>query len=144
MRNLSRAFCLLTSSTFTFTVKSHPTLWLHIDAAYAGVCLSIPELRASSHLDAINEAADSFSTNLHKWGLVQFDCSPLHVRDRGTLSRALTITPEYLRTRHGDSGSVLDLRNLQISLGRRFRSLKMWFVLRSYGLEGFRNHLKKG
>ncbi|GAC76266.1 hypothetical protein PANT_20d00029 [Moesziomyces antarcticus T-34] len=124
-------------------VAKHPTLWLHIDAAYAGVCLSLPELRAEMHLDAINSAAvDSFSTNLHKWGLVQFDCSPLHVRDRGDLSRALGITPTYLRTKQADAGNVLDLRNLQISLGRRFRSLKVWFVLRSYGLEGFRKHLR--
>ncbi len=124
-------------------VAKHPTLWLHIDAAYAGVCLSLPELRAEMHLDAINSAAvDSFSTNLHKWGLVQFDCSPLHVRDRGDLSRALSITPTYLRTKQADAGNVLDLRNLQISLGRRFRSLKVWFVLRSYGLEGFRKHLR--
>lgn len=125
-------------------VKEHPTMWLHIDAAYAGVCLSLPEMREEMHLDAINKegGVDSFSTNLHKWGLVQFDCSPLLVRDRGDLSRALTITPQYLRTKQGDAGDVLDLRNLQIPLGRRFRSLKIWFVLRSYGLEGFQHHLR--
>ncbi|PWY97942.1 PLP-dependent transferase [Testicularia cyperi] len=122
--------------------KLHPTLWLHIDAAYAGVSLALPEWREQLHLDAINKHVDSFSTNLHKWGLVQFDCSPLLVRDRGHLARALTITPAYLKTKHGDTGSVLDLRNLQLSLGRRFRSLKVWFVLRSYGLTGFRNHLR--
>lgn len=65
------------------------------------------------------------------------------MRDRGDLTRALTITPEYLRTKEGDAGSVLDLRNMQISLGRRFRSLKIWFVLRSFGLQGFRAHLQK-
>ncbi|PWN47434.1 PLP-dependent transferase [Violaceomyces palustris] len=121
----------------------HPELWLHVDSAYAGVALSLPEEREASHLDAINGSFDSFSTNLHKWGLVQFDCSPLLVRDRGNLSRALTVTPEFLRTKEGDSGSVLDLRNLQIPLGRRFRSLKVWFVLRSYGLQGFRDHLRR-
>lgn len=126
-------------------VRAHPTLWMHIDAAYAGVCLSLPEMRAQMHLDAINAegGVDSFSTNLHKWGLVQFDCSPLIVRDRGDLSRALTITPTYLRTKHGDAGNVLDLRNLQISLGRRFRSLKIWFVLRSFGITGFQHHLRR-
>ncbi|KAJ9475851.1 hypothetical protein PHBOTO_005937 [Pseudozyma hubeiensis] len=131
-------------SSLITVARSHPTLWLHIDAAYAGVCLSLPEFRDSMHLDAINAAAgvDSFSTNLHKWGLVQFDCSPLFVRDRGDLSRALTITPTYLRTKHGDAGNVLDLRNLQISLGRRFRSLKVWFVLRAYGVSGFQHHLR--
>ena len=123
--------------------SAHPTLWLHIDAAYAGVCLSLAEMRPQMHLDAINRVGvDSFSTNLHKWGLVPFDCSPLLVRDRGDLSRALTITPTYLRTKHGDAGNVLDLRNLQISLGRRFRSLKIWFVLRSLGQAGFRSHLR--
>ncbi|EST07375.2 Pyridoxal phosphate-dependent decarboxylase [Kalmanozyma brasiliensis GHG001] len=126
-------------------IQAHPTMWLHIDAAYAGVCLSLPELRESMHLDAINsgKGVDSFSTNLHKWGLVQFDCSPLLVRDRGDLSRALTVTPAYLRTKHGDAGDVLDLRNLQISLGRRFRSLKIWFVLRSFGIQGFQAHLRR-
>lgn len=124
-------------------VHQYPTLWLHVDAAYAGVCLSLPELRSAMHLGAINSGkVDSFSTNLHKWGLVQFDCSPVFLRDRGHFSRALTITPEYLRTKHGDAGDVLDLRNLQISLGRRFRSLKIWFVLRSYGVSGFQQHLR--
>ncbi|SNX87786.1 related to Aromatic-L-amino-acid decarboxylase [Melanopsichium pennsylvanicum] len=124
--------------------QEYPTLWMHIDAAYAGVCLSLPEMRAEMHLNAINDrrSVDSFSTNLHKWGLVQFDCSPLFVQDRGDLSRALTITPAYLKTKQGDAGNVLDLRNLQISLGRRFRSLKVWFVLRSFGVQGFQNHLK--
>lgn len=78
-----------------------------------------------------------------QWGLVQFDCSPLLVRDRTALSNALTVTPEFLRTRQGETGSVLDLRNFQLSLGRRFRSLKVWFVLRSYGLGGFRQHLRR-
>lgn len=126
-------------------VRQHPTLYLHIDAAYAGVCLSLPELRSEMHLDAINSpegGVDSFSTNLHKWGLVQFDCSPLLLKDRGDLSKALAITPAYLKTKQSDAGNVLDLRNLQISLGRRFRSLKIWFVLRSFGLEGFRKHLR--
>ncbi|KAJ1024120.1 hypothetical protein NDA16_002959 [Ustilago loliicola] len=126
-------------------VRQHPTLYLHIDAAYAGVCLSLPELRSEMHLDAINSpegGVDSFSTNLHKWGLVQFDCSPILLKDRGDLSKALTITPAYLKTKQSDAGNVLDLRNLQIPLGRRFRSLKIWFVLRSFGLEGFRKHLR--
>lgn len=120
----------------------YPQLWIHIDSAYAGVALALPEMREKCYLDAINRYVDSFSTNLHKWGLVQFDCATLHVRDRAALSNALTITPEFLRTKHGDAGSVLDLRNMQLSLGRRFRSLKIWFVLRSYGQKGFRKHLR--
>ncbi|KAK0550247.1 hypothetical protein OC846_003727 [Tilletia horrida] len=124
--------------------RQYPNLWLHVDAAYAGVALALPELRESSHLEAINAHVDSFSTNAHKWGLVQFDCSPLHVKDRGALTRALTVTPEFLRTKQGDAGDVLDLRNMQLSLGRRFRSLKLWFVLRSFGVKGFQAHLRHG
>ncbi|CAD7068539.1 unnamed protein product [Tilletia caries] len=74
--------------------REYPNMWLHIDAAYAGTALALPELRESSHLAAINAHADSFSTNAHKWGLIQLECSPLHVRDRGALTRALTVTPE--------------------------------------------------
>jgi aromatic-L-amino-acid decarboxylase len=118
-------------------------IWIHVDAAYAGVCLALPELRETCALDVINTRVDSFSTNLHKWGLVTFDCSPVYVRRRADLQNALTVTPEFLRTKHGDAGSVLDLRNMQLSLGRRFRSLKVWFVLRSYGQEGFRTHLRR-
>ncbi|KAK0550248.1 hypothetical protein OC846_003728 [Tilletia horrida] len=124
--------------------RHYPNLWLHVDAAYAGVALALPELRQSSHLEAINAHVDSFSTSAHKWGLVQLECSPLHVKDRGALTRALTITPEFLRTKEGDAGSVLDLRNMQLSVGRRFRSLKLWFVLRSYGVKGFQAHLRHG
>ncbi|KDN44103.1 PLP-dependent transferase [Tilletiaria anomala UBC 951] len=119
----------------------YPSLWVHVDAAYAGVALALPHLRERAHLDAINSPCDSFSTNYHKWGLTQFDCSPLLVRDHSELTRALTVTPEFLRTKEGDAGSVVDLRNMQISLGRRFRSLKLWFVLRSFGLNGFRQHI---
>lgn len=122
--------------------QTRPALWVHVDAAYAGVALSLPEVRANSHPAALDEV-DSFSTNFHKWGLVQFDCSPLLVRDRTALTNALTLTPEFLRTRQGDAGSVLDMRNMQMPLGRRFRSLKLWFVLRSYGLKGFRAHLRR-
>ncbi|KAE8261458.1 hypothetical protein A4X03_0g3236, partial [Tilletia caries] len=122
--------------------REYPNMWIHIDAAYAGTALALPELRESSHLAAINAHADSFSTNAHKWGLIQLECSPLHVRDRGALTRALTVTPEFLRTKHGDAVDVLDLRNMQLSLGRRFRSLKLWFVLRSFGVKGLQDHLR--
>jgi len=125
-------------------IKEYPDLWIHVDAAYAGVCLALPELRSACYLDVINRKVDSFSTNLHKWGLVTFDCSPLYVRQRADLSNALTVTPEFLRTKQGDANSALDLRNMQLSLGRRFRSLKIWFTLRSYGQDGFRKHLRNG
>lgn len=106
--------------------KDHPSLWVHVDAAYAGVALALPEVRPQCHMDALQQV-DSFSTNYHKWGLVQFDCSPLLVRDRTALSSALTVTPEFLKTRskQGEKASLLDMRNMQIPLGRRFRSLKV-------------------
>lgn len=66
------------------------------------------------------------------------------VRDRTDLTEALDVTPTYLRTKEADAGSVIDYRNWQLSLGRRFRSIKLWFVLRSYGVEGLQNHLRNG
>lgn len=88
--------------------------------------------------------ADSFCTNFHKWGLINFDASTLWVRDRKYLIEALDITPPFLRTKEGDAGTVIDYRNWHLTLGRRFRSLKFWFVLRSYGVEGFQKHIRKG
>lgn len=125
-------------------VREHPDIWLHVDAAWAGVALSCPELRAQLLLDEVNAVAYSFCTNFHKWGLVNFDCSTLWVRDRLALTRALDVTPEFLRTKEGDAGTVTDFRNWHLALGRRFRSLKLWFVLRSFGVEGFRAHIRKG
>lgn len=125
-------------------VRANPQLWLHVDAAYAGVTLALQECRPQGALDAINSAAHSFSLNLHKWGLAHIECSPFFVRDRAWLTSALTSTPVYLRTKGIDDASVSDLRNMQIVLGRRFRALKVWFVLRSYGQEGFREHLRHG
>jgi len=75
---------------------------------------------------------------------VNFDCSTLWVRDRKHLTDALDITPAFLRTKHGDAGTVIDYRNWHLGLGRRFRSLKLWFVLRSFGVEGFRKHIRRG
>ncbi|KAF5386192.1 hypothetical protein D9615_002288 [Tricholomella constricta] len=123
--------------------KNYPSLWVHVDAAWAGVALSCPENRERCHLNTINEFADSFCTNFHKWGLVNFDASTLWVRDRKHLTDALDVTPPFLRTKHGDAGTVIDYRNWHLALGRRFRSLKLWFVLRSFGAEGFRNYIRK-
>ncbi|KAF8070404.1 pyridoxal phosphate-dependent transferase [Lyophyllum atratum] len=124
-------------------VKNIPSLWIHIDAAWAGVALSCPEHRERCHLNTINEFATSFCTNFHKWGLVNFDASTLWVRDRKHLTDALDVTPPFLRTKHGDAGTVIDYRNWHLALGRRFRSLKLWFVLRSFGAEGFRSYIRK-
>ncbi|KDN44436.1 hypothetical protein RSAG8_05483, partial [Rhizoctonia solani AG-8 WAC10335] len=125
-------------------LANYPDIWLHIDAAWAGVALACPEFREISHLNAINQYAHSFCTNFHKWGLVNFDCSTLWVRERTLLTDALDVTPEFLRTKQADAGTVIDYRNWHLALGRRFRSLKVWFVLRSFGVEGFQAHIRKG
>jgi aromatic-L-amino-acid decarboxylase len=72
-----------------------------------------------------------------------FACSLLYVRDRHLLTDALDVTPEYLRTKHGDTGAAVDFRNWQLALGRKFRSLKVWFVLRGFGVAGFRAHIRQ-
>ena len=113
--------------------------WVHVDAAWAGVAALCPE-----HRDLVDgvELVDSFCTDAHKWLLTAFDASLLWVRDARALPAALSITPEYLRDRASDSGEVVDLRDWQVPLGRRFRALKLWAVLDGYGLEGLRAHLR--
>ena len=108
-------------------------IWLHVDAAYAGTAAIVPELR--HYFDGL-EQADSLVFNPHKWMLVNFDCSAYYVRDRQALLRTFSITPEYLRT--AQDQQVVNFRDWGIQLGRRFRALKIWFVLRSYGVEGLR------
>jgi aromatic-L-amino-acid decarboxylase len=112
--------------------------WLHVDAAYAGAAAMVPELR---HLFDGVEQADSFVFNPHKWMLVNFDCSAYFVRDRDELLRTFQITPEYLRT--ADDSEVVNYRDWGIQLGRRFRALKLWFVIRSYGVGGLRELVRK-
>ncbi|KAH7883152.1 pyridoxal phosphate-dependent transferase [Phlebopus sp. FC_14] len=121
----------------------HQSLWLHVDAAWAGVSLACPEYRELCLLEDVNKYADSFCTNFHKWGLVNFDCSAFWARDRKNLTDALDVTPEFLRSKHGDAGTVIDYRNWHLGLGRRFRSLKLWFVLRSFGVEGFQRYIRQ-
>ncbi|KAH9929020.1 pyridoxal phosphate-dependent transferase [Epithele typhae] len=125
-------------------LKDYPSIWLHVDAAWAGICFVCPEYREQGQLAAINEYANSFCTNFHKWGLVNFDATALWVRQRHDLIDALDVTPAFLRTKQYDAGSAVDYRNWHLGLGRRFRSLKVWFVLRSYGVAGFRAHIRKG
>ncbi len=108
-------------------------VWLHVDAAYAGTAAIVPELR--HHFNGI-ETADSIVVNPHKWMLVNFDCSAYFVRDPQTLLRTFQLTPEYLRT--AQDAEVVNFRDWGIQLGRRFRALKVWFVIRSYGVEGLR------
>jgi aromatic-L-amino-acid decarboxylase len=92
-------------------------------------------------LDGV-ERADSFCTDAHKWLLTAFDASLLWVRDAGALPAALSITPEYLRDAASESGAVVDYRDWQVPLGRRFRALKLWAVLHTHGLEGLRAHIR--
>lgn len=113
--------------------------WLHVDAAWAGVAAVCPELRWI--LDGV-EHADSFCTNPHKWLLTTFDCDTFWVADRAALVGALSILPEYLRNSATESGAVIDYRDWQVPLGRRFRALKLWSVIRWYGAEGLRAHIR--
>ncbi|OLT25498.1 amino acid decarboxylase [Actinomadura sp. CNU-125] len=117
-------------------------VWLHVDAAYAGVAAVCPEFRWIN--DGLAEHADSYSTNPHKWLLTNFDCNTMWVADREPLLGALSILPEYLRNRASASGDVVDYRDWQIPLGRRFRALKLWSVIRWYGAEGLREHVRTG
>src|SRR6266536_141792 len=116
-------------------------VWLHVDAAYAGSAAVCPELRWSH---AGLEHADSYCFDPHKWLLTGFDCDAFWVADRAELVEALTVLPEYLRNSATESGAVLDYRDWQVPLGRRFRALKLWFVLRWYCAEGLRAHVGAG
>ncbi|KAK9695747.1 Pyridoxal-dependent decarboxylase conserved domain [Popillia japonica] len=117
--------------------QKFPCVWLHVDAAYAGNAMICPELK---YLLAGVEYADSFNTNPNKWLLVNFDCSTMWVRDKIRLTSALVVDPLYLQ--HGYTDSAIDYRHWGVPLSRRFRSLKLWFVLRSYGIKGIQNYIR--
>ncbi len=121
-------------------IARRDNLWLHCDAAYAGAAMVCPEFRWM--IDGV-ELCDSFNFNPHKGLLTTFDCSTMWVRDRRPLIDAMSITPEYLRNKASESGAVIDYRDWQVPLGRRFRALKLWFVLRHYGAEGLRAHIRE-
>jgi aromatic-L-amino-acid decarboxylase len=89
------------------------------------------------------ELADSYCFNPHKWMFTNFDCDCFYVADRAWLIRALSILPEYLRNQASESGAVIDYRDWQVPLGRRFRALKLWFVIRSFGVEGLRSRIRE-
>ena len=114
--------------------------WLHVDAAMAGSAAVCPELRWVH--DGLG-TADSYVVDAHKWLFTNFDCSAFFVRDRAALTSALSILPEYLRNTASESGEVIDYRDWMVPLGRRFRALKLWFVLRWYGAEGLRHHVRR-
>jgi aromatic-L-amino-acid decarboxylase len=111
-----------------------------VDAAWAGSALVCPEHRAM--LEGL-EAVDSFAFNPHKWLLTNFDCNAFYTRERKALLDALSVMPEYLRNAATASGAVIDYRDWQVPLGRRFRALKLWFVLRHYGAKGLRAYIRE-
>jgi aromatic-L-amino-acid decarboxylase len=114
-------------------------VWLHVDAALAGSAAVCPEFRWVH--DGI-DAADSYCFNPHKWLLTNFDCDCFFVADRAELIRTLSVLPEYLRNKATESGAVFDYRDWHVPLGRRFRALKLWFVIRHYGVEGLQRHIR--
>jgi aromatic-L-amino-acid decarboxylase len=113
-------------------------LWLHVDAAFAGTALLLPEYR---WMIGGVERADSFVFNPHKWMFTNFDCSVYFVKDPDLLVRTFEILPEYLKTK--TRGRVNDYRDWGVPLGRRFRALKLWFVIRGMGLSGIREKLRE-
>ncbi|XP_068611629.1 aromatic-L-amino-acid decarboxylase [Brachionichthys hirsutus] len=121
-------------------ICNEENIWMHIDAAYAGSAFICPEFRPL--LNGV-EFADSFNFNPHKWLLVNFDCSTLWVKKRTDLTGAFNVDPLYLKHENQDSGLITDYRHWQIPLGRRFRSLKLWFVFRMYGVQGLQAHIRK-
>jgi aromatic-L-amino-acid decarboxylase len=115
-------------------------IWLHVDGAMAGTAALCPEFR---YLQEGLELADSYAFNPHKWMFTNFDCDCFYVADRASLIKTLSILPEYLRNKATESGAVFDYRDWHIQLGRRFRSLKLWFVIRHYGVEGLQHHIRQ-
>ncbi len=114
--------------------------WFHVDAAMSGTAMLCPEFR---HLQNGVELADSYCFNPHKWMFTNFDCDVFWVANREELINTFSILPEYLRNKATESGEVFDYRDWHIQLGRRFRSLKLWFVIRHYGVEGLQHHIRQ-
>jgi aromatic-L-amino-acid decarboxylase len=115
-------------------------LWLHVDSAMSGTAALCPEFRFLN--DGV-ELSDSYVFNPHKWMFTNFDCSVFYVADRKQLIETLSVVPEYLRNQASESGAVIDYRDWHVPLGRRFRSLKLWFVIRHYGIEGLQHHIRE-
>ncbi len=115
-------------------------MWHHVDAAYAGTAMICPEFR--HHQEGL-ELVDSYTFNPHKWMFTNFDCNAFYVADRTALIDTLSILPPYLRNAATEAGEVIDYRDWHVPLGRRFRALKLWFVLRSYGAKGIRHHVRE-
>jgi aromatic-L-amino-acid decarboxylase len=115
-------------------------IWMHVDGAMSGTAALCPEFR---YLQAGLEFADSYCFNPHKWMFTNFDCDCFYVADRTVLIKTLSILPEYLKNKATESGAVFDYRDWHIQLGRRFRALKLWFVIRHHGIEGLQFHIRE-
>ncbi len=114
-------------------------LWMHVDAAMVGTAAICPEYQ---YIQKGLEFAQSYVFNPHKWMLTNFDCSCLFIKNQNYLINALSIMPEYLKTESSNNDEVIDYRDWQISLGRRFRSLKLWAVIRYYGVDGLQDYVR--
>lgn len=121
-------------------IAQRENCWFHIDGAMSGTAMLCPEFR--HFMDGV-ELADSFVFNPHKWMFTNFDCDVFWVGNRNELINTFSILPEYLRNKATESGAVFDYRDWHVQLGRRFRSLKLWFVIRHYGIEGLQYHIRK-
>jgi aromatic-L-amino-acid decarboxylase len=143
-----KPMCVVATAGTTSTTSSDPideiaevtearNVWLHVDAAYAGVAAIMPEYR---WLLKGAQRADSIVVNPHKWLFVPMDCSALYVRDPEMLRRTFSLVPEFLRT---PEESVRNYMDYGLQLGRRFRALKLWFVLRYFGAQGLRERLRE-
>ena len=115
-------------------------IWMHVDAAMSGSAAVCEEYRAA--FDGL-ELAKSYAFNPHKWLFTNFDCDCFYVTDKSVLIKTLSILPEYLRNEATEQGAVIDYRDWHIQLGRRFRALKLWFVIRHYGVEGLQHHIRE-
>lgn len=115
-------------------------IWLHVDGAMSGTAALCPEFR---YIHEGLEFADSYCFNPHKWMFTNFDCDCFYVANRETLIKTLSVLPEYLRNKATESGAVIDYRDWHVPLGRRFRSLKLWFVIRHYGIQGLQHHVRR-
>jgi aromatic-L-amino-acid decarboxylase len=122
------------------TICHRRNLWFHVDAAMSGAAVLCPEFR---YMQNGLEFADSYCFDPHKWMFTNFDCDCFYVADRKVLIQALSVLPEYLRNQATESGAVIDYRDWHVQLGRRFRALKLWFVLRYYSVDGLQFHVRE-
>ncbi|MBA0758827.1 hypothetical protein Gotri_021791, partial [Gossypium trilobum] len=114
-------------------------MWVHVDAAYAGSACICPEFR--HHLNGV-ERVDSLSLSPHKWLLSGLDCCCLWVKSPTALVKALSTNPEYLRNKQSESDSVVDFKDWQVGTGRRFKSLRLWLIFRTYGVVNLQGHIR--